>query len=141
MTNQQKLEQAMQFAFSHRPPVGGFPFLAECLRQAGVKQNVWALPSAQSIYVMDGESLVQQGTPLVTGLVEVPKFNKESLIAALRTDQSGNSTFPEFLLASWQAGVVEYVVDFTLCTVTYRGVQGESYQESYDAVSVPQFLT
>lgn len=141
MTNQQKLEQAMQFAFSNRPPVGGFPFLAECLRQAGVKQNVWSLPSAQSIYVMDGESLVQQGTPLVTGLVEVPPFNRDALVTALRTDQSGNSTFPEFLMASWQAGVVEYVVDFTLRTVTYRGVQGESYQESYDAVLVPQFLT
>ncbi len=141
MTNQQKLDQALQFAFSQRPEVGGFPFLAECLRQAGVKKNVWSLPSAQSMYVMDGESLVQQGTPLVTGLVEVPKFNKESLIAALRTDQSGNSTFPEFLMASWQAGVVEYVVDFTLRTVIYRGVHGESYEESYDAVSVPQFLT
>lgn len=32
MTNQQKLEQAMQFTFSHRPTVGGFSFLAERLR-------------------------------------------------------------------------------------------------------------
>lgn len=58
-TSTQKLQTAMQYAFANRPKVGGFPFLAECLRQAGVKKNIWALPGAQSIYVMKDATLVQ----------------------------------------------------------------------------------
>jgi hypothetical protein len=30
------------------------------------------------------------------------KFNRDALVAVLRTDQAGNSTFPEFLLACWR---------------------------------------
>ena len=56
--------------------------------------------------------MVSLGTPLVSGKVDVPRFDREALIAALRTDQAGLSTFPEFLLASWLAGVVRYDVDF-----------------------------
>jgi uncharacterized protein YbcV (DUF1398 family) len=66
----------------------------------------------------------------------VPAFNKEALVAALRTDQAGKSTFPEFLAASWQAGVVRYDVDLVARKVTYYGCNGEEYIESYPAVEV-----
>lgn len=33
----EKLIQVQKYAMANRPPVGGFPFLAEVLRQAGVK--------------------------------------------------------------------------------------------------------
>ena len=52
-----------------------------------------------------------QGAPLVNGAVDVPAFDEEALIKALRIDQAGESTFPEFLDASWRAGVVRYDVD------------------------------
>ena len=74
-----------------------------------------------------------QGTPLITGIADVPPFNRDALIAALRTDQAGQSTFPEFLTAAWKAGVVSYDVDFIARTVTYYGSSGESYVESYPA--------
>ena len=126
----------MNHAMAHRPKVGGFPFLAECLRQAGVQKNLWALPGAQSIFVMNDAVIVQQSTPLVSGMAEVPTFDKEALLAALRSDQAGESTFPEFLAASWKAGVVSYEVDFSAHTVSYCGARGEKYVESYPAVEI-----
>lgn len=51
-----------------------------------------------------------QGTPLVSGTADVP-FNREALITALRSDQAGRSAFPEFLAATWRAGVVRFDVD------------------------------
>jgi len=66
----------------------------------------------------------------------VPPFGREALIAALRTDQAGNGTFPEFLAASWRAGVIRYDVDFIARTVSYYGSNGEEYVEKYPAVEV-----
>jgi uncharacterized protein YbcV (DUF1398 family) len=63
-------------------------------------------------------------------------FNREALIAALRTDQAGNSTFPEFLMASWQAGVVKYEVDLIERTCTYYGINDKKYVESYPEVKI-----
>jgi len=126
----------MQRAMAGRPKAGGFPYLAEVLRQAGVKRNLWYLPACQSVYLMEHGSVVTQGAPLVNGTVDIPPFDREALIAALRTDQAGNSTFPEFLAASWRAGVVRYEVDFAKRVVTYSGCNGEEYAEHYPATTV-----
>jgi uncharacterized protein YbcV (DUF1398 family) len=109
------------------------------MRRAGVKKNIWSLPSAQSVYLMDEGAMVQQGTPLISGMVEVPVFDQVALVTALRADQRGESTFPEFLIASWNAGVIRYVADFNARIVTYYGANDESYEESYPAVEVGQF--
>jgi uncharacterized protein YbcV (DUF1398 family) len=132
----ENLEAAQRRAMAGRPRIGGFPYLAETLRGAGVTCNVWTLPAAQSLYVTNNGTVVSQGTPLVSGSVDVPPFNREALIAALRTDQAGNSTFPEFLAAAWSAGVVRYDVDFAARTVSYYGCNGEVYVEEYPAVKV-----
>lgn len=131
-----KLVEAQKYAMSIRPTVGGFPVLAEVLRQAGVQINRWSLPSCQSIYIMKEGSVLQQGMPLVTGTHEIPKFDNEALIAALRKDQEGRGTFPEFLQAAWQSGVVSYDVDFAQRKVIYYGTNGESYFEYYPAVEI-----
>lgn len=130
------LQAAQQKAMSIRPKVGGFPYLAEVLRQAGVKQNVWSLPSCQSIYFMESGTVVQQGKSLVEDTADVPPFSKEALIEALRTDQAGKSTFPEFLKSAWEAGVIWYQADFEKRTVTYGGANGETYVESYPEVKI-----
>jgi hypothetical protein len=39
----QKLQAAQQHAMTIRPKVGGFPYLAETLRRAGVTRNLWYL--------------------------------------------------------------------------------------------------
>ena len=132
----ENLQSAMQRATAGRPKVGGFPYLAETLRRAGVKRNHWFLPSCESVYLTDEGPVVQQGTPLVSGMVDIPRFDKDALIAALRRDQAGEGTFPEFLLASWRAGVLRYDVDFAMRTVSYYGANGEEYVESYPAVDI-----
>jgi uncharacterized protein YbcV (DUF1398 family) len=77
-----------------------------------------------------------QGAPLVNGAVDVPAFDEEALIKALRVDQAGESTFPQFLDATWRAGVVRYDVDLEARTVAYQGFNGEEYIEAYPAVTV-----
>lgn len=132
----ENLESAMQRAMAGRPKVGGFPYLAETLRSAGVRRNLWSLPAGQSLYLTELGPIVMQGTPLITGIADVPPFDRDALITALRTDQAGESTFPEFLMAAWKAGVVSYDVDLVARTVTYYGSGGESYVESYPAVEL-----
>jgi uncharacterized protein YbcV (DUF1398 family) len=132
----ENLQAAQQRAMAGRPKVGGFPYLAETLRRAGVTRNFWNLPACQSIYLTKDGPVVTLGAPLLSGTADVPPFDQEALVAALRTDQAGKSTFPEFLLATWRAGVVRYDVDFAARTCTYYGCEGEKYVEDYPAVSI-----
>jgi uncharacterized protein YbcV (DUF1398 family) len=130
------LEEAQQRAMVGRPKTGGFPYLAETLRRAGVTRNMWFLPACESLYLTEAGPVVMQGAPLISGAADVPQFDEQALIRALRIDQAGKSTFPEFLLASWHAGVVRYDVDLTARTVTYYGCHGEAYVEQYPAAEV-----
>jgi uncharacterized protein YbcV (DUF1398 family) len=130
------LQAAQKKAMANRPKVGGFPYLAETLRRAGVRRNVWILPCCQSLYLTEEGPVVTLGAPLISGAADVPAFDREALIRALRTDQAGESTFAEFLEASWRAGVVRYEVDFDARTVAYYGCNGEEYIEAYPAVKI-----
>ena len=134
----ENLEAAFTRGMAMRPKVDGFPYLAESLRRAGVARNLWFLPACESLYLTNDGPVVTQGQPLMSGTLDVPRFDQEALITALRTDQAGESTFPEFLAASWRAGVVRYDVDFTARTVAYYGCNGEAYVESYPAVDLAQ---
>ena len=131
-----KLTEAQQYAISIRPQARGFPVLAEVLRQAGFWVNRWVLPSCQSIYLTKDGAVVQQGAPIIEGTHKIPKFDREALITAIRSDQEGHCTFPEFLRASWKAGVIEYEVDLISRKVTYYGINGGSYLEEYPAVEI-----
>ncbi len=132
----ENLAKAIQKAMSTRPKVPGFPHLAETLRLAGVTRNIWTLPSCQSLYLTKFGSVVIQGTPLVIGQADVANFNLDALVRAIRVDQAGECSFPEFLSASWQAGVVRYDVDFEGRKVSYYGALEESYVEAYQAVAL-----
>jgi len=132
----ENLQAALKQAMAGRPQIGGFPYLAETLRRAGVTRNLWYLPACQSLYLTEDGPVVILGTPLSSGTVDVPPFNLEALIAALRIDQAGKSTFPEFLEASWRAGVVRYDVGVMARKVAYYGCNGEEYIEDYPAVDV-----
>lgn len=133
----ENLVEAQKRAINIRPNVGGFPVLAEVLRLAGVTRNLWSLPSCQSIYLTRLGTVVQQGSSLVPQIAEVPKFAKDALIRALRTDQAGESTFLQFLKSTWEAGVIGYDIDFENRTCTYFGANGESFTENYPAVELP----
>ncbi len=135
----ENLAKAFEQAMKVRPKVGGFPYLAETLRRAGVTRNLWYLPSCQSLYLTELGPVVSPGMPLVEGMADVPPFDEDALISALRTDQAGESSFEVFLSATWNAGVVSYDVDFVERTCTYYGAGGESYIESYPAVEIHEY--
>jgi uncharacterized protein YbcV (DUF1398 family) len=124
----QTVMAAQEKAAHIRPKVGGYPYLAEVMRQAGVRRFFFNVPASCGHFVFDDGAVVQ--------LNAVPTFDEEALIRALRRDQAGESTFPEFVEASWTAGVVSYLADFTARTVTYFGELGESYVEEIPAVEV-----
>jgi uncharacterized protein YbcV (DUF1398 family) len=132
----ENLKEAQKRAMAIRTKLGGFPYLAETLRRAGVTRNFWQLPACQSLYLTKYGPVVELGAPLVSGPAEVPPFHREGLIRALRTDQAGESTFPDFLAATWRARVVRYDVDFALRQCRYYGAQGEEYVEDYPAVDI-----
>lgn len=64
-----------------------------------------------SIYLMEDDNLIQQGTPLCSGTHAIPTFNQGALIMAIRKDQNGETTFSGFLQAIWDAGVIGYEVN------------------------------
>lgn len=132
----ENLRRAFQTATDVRPEIGGFPYLAETLRRAGVRRNEWLLPSLQRIYHTDAGAVVEQGTPLLYGLAEIPSFDSGALIRALRADQEGRASFEQFVASAWAAGVVRWVVDLDARTCTYHGSSGETYVENYPAVSL-----
>ncbi len=127
---------AQKRAMEIRPKIGGFPVLAEVLKQAGVVRNIWHLPSCQSTYITKQGPVVFQLAPLITGFADIPLFNEEKLVEAIRTDQAGKTEFPQFLLGVWNAGVVRYEVDFEARNVAYYGVGSEVYLENYPEVKV-----
>ncbi len=132
----ENLRRAFQAATDVRPEIGGFPYLAETLRRAGVRRNEWLLPSLQRIYHTDAGAVVEQGTPLLHGLAEIPSFDSDALIRALRADQEGRAPFEQFIASAWEAGVVRWAVDLDARTCTYHGSSGETYVENYPAVSI-----
>lgn len=130
------LKNAMSKSEKVRPKVGGFPYLAECLREEGFTKNTWYLPSGDSFYFTSEDSLVIPGKPLIKDITIYPTYSEEKLINALRKDQEGQTTFPEFLMNTWKSGIVKYEVNFIERYVIYYGADGEEYKETYPAVEI-----
>jgi uncharacterized protein YbcV (DUF1398 family) len=130
------VHNAQRKAAALRPAVGGFPVLAEVLRQAGIHRNARTLPAGQSVYVTDTGAVIEPAMSLVSEMSDVPAFDRDAVIDAIRADQAGHTTFPEFLAAIWNAGVTSYVVDLDQRTVTYAGIDDRTYVESYPAVEI-----
>ncbi|MER6319399.1 DUF1398 family protein [Streptomyces sp. NPDC001581] len=130
------LRDALERASAIRPKAGGFPYLAEALRQAGVRRCRMAVPSHAMLYLTEAGPVAVQGEPLCTGMVDVAPFDREALVAALRSDQAGETSFPEFVEGCWKAGVVWYDVDLNARTCTYYGADGDDYTESYPGVDI-----
>ncbi|MFF3015649.1 DUF1398 family protein [Streptomyces sp. NPDC057939] len=130
------LQAVLERAQADRPEVGGFPHLAESLRRAGVTRYRMAVPSNAVLYLTAAGPVAVQSEPLLAGIVQVARFDRQSLIAALRANQAGETTFPEFVRGCWMAGIVWYDVDLAARTCTYHGADGDSYVEEYEAVEL-----
>ena len=57
------IEHAIQKGMNLRPQIGGFPYLAEALREAGVTLNEWILPSCQRLYQTNKGSVIFSESP------------------------------------------------------------------------------
>lgn len=121
-----------------RPEVGGFTVLAESLRAAGIEAVHCVVSSMTTRYRTDHGTVVDQQAPLAEGLGRVADFDRDAVIAAIRRDQRGESTYPEFMVDIWHAGVVTYDVDLAARTCTYRGLHPavDVYVEAYPAVTL-----
>lgn len=128
---------ATAYAASVRPRAGGFPYLAEALRAAGVTAYSFDVPSSSVVYSTARGDVLQPGRLIRSEPTVVPDFDVHALVAAIRADQAGESTFPEFVDASLRAGVLRYEVDTAARTCTYLGARGERYVEEYPAVALP----
>jgi uncharacterized protein YbcV (DUF1398 family) len=130
------LSRALTRAQSVRPAVGGFPYLAEALRQAGISRCRVDVPANSFLYAGEAGPVVVQGEPLVAGPADVAPFDELALVRALRADQAGESTLPEFMTACWAAGVTTYEVDTAARICTYRGSLDDVYVERYADVQL-----
>jgi uncharacterized protein YbcV (DUF1398 family) len=130
------VHNAQRKAAELRSDLGGFPVLAEDLRQAGIHRNDRTLPAGQSVYVTDTGAVVEPAVSLVSEMSDGPASDRHAVIDAIRADQAGHTTFPEFLASIWNAGVNSYVVDLDQRTVTHSGIDNATYVETYPAVEI-----
>lgn len=130
------VQQAQRRGAAARPRVNGFPYYAEALRAAGITLVDTSIATGGSVYYLADGAVAQTFDPIVGPVAAVPAWNEVGLIAAIRADQVGNGTFPEFLRDAWQAGVIHFRVDLANRTCTYFGVSDNHYVETYPAVAV-----
>jgi len=94
----ENLQAALNQAIASRPKIGGFPHLAETLRRAGVMRNLWFLPACQSLYLTSEGPVMSEalGLSLVSGMADVPVFNREALIGRCGSIKLGRAHFRSF---------------------------------------------
>lgn len=117
---------------------GGFPVLAESLRSAGVCFVHCNVASMTTLYRTHQGAVIDQQVPILSGLERVVDFECAEVIAAIRRDQQGASTYPEFMVEIWRAGVISYDIDLVARTCTYRGLDPavDVHVEEYPAVEL-----
>lgn len=125
---------ATAYGMSVRPKVGGFPYLAEAMRQAGIVKNYFDVTSATMVFVTAEGAVIRPGALIRHEPTVISRYDERALIDAIRADQRGETTFPEFVEATFAAGVFRYEVDTAARTCTYFGAHGEQYVEEYPAV-------
>jgi uncharacterized protein YbcV (DUF1398 family) len=137
-----RLVEAQALAAAVRPRVGGFPYLAEALRQAGIERHRYVVPAGLGVFSSGVGTAVQQSIPIVSGVESTARWDVSALVAALRADQAGRTSFPRFAEACWEAGVLEFEVDLIARTCTYRGSGADDVLvEHYSAVDLPAVTT
>lgn len=131
------LTVALDRAARVRPAVGGFPYLAEVLRDSGFEHVHCDVAGGTMLYRGPVGAVVTRVPAQAAATVAVPRWDETALVAAIRADQRGERSFPEFLAGCWSAGVTGYDVDLAGRTCTYRSADpGRRYVEQYPAVMV-----
>lgn len=131
------VRRALHRGGSVRPTTNGFPYFAEALHAAGITTVENCIPAGVSVYHLERGAVASSCEPIVESLTAVPDWDATKLIAAIRTDQAGRSTYPQFLRGAWNAGVIRFRVDLNDRTCTYFGTSPHTYTETYPAVAPP----
>jgi uncharacterized protein YbcV (DUF1398 family) len=100
------VQQAQRRGAAARPRVNGFPYYAEALRAAGITAVETSVATGGSIYHLADGAVAQASDPIAGSVSAVPDWDEGALIAAIRADQAGQTTFADFLAGSWKAGVI-----------------------------------
>jgi len=130
------VQQAQRRGAAARPRVNGFPYYAEALRVAGITAVETSVATGGSIYHLADGAVAQTSDPIAGSVSAVPDWDEAALIAAIRADQAGQTTFADFLADSWKAGVIRFRVDLTDHTCTYFGAAGHRYVEAFPTVAL-----
>lgn len=77
-----------------RAKIGGFPYVAESLRAAGVTKYLFDVPSTTVVYVTDEGAVLRPGQVIRTEQTVVHSFDSDGLVAAIRIDQRGAEHLP-----------------------------------------------
>src|ERR1700761_515169 len=88
--------QAQRRGAAARPRINGFPYYAEALREAGITAVETSVATGGSIYHLPDGAVAQPSDPAAGPVSPVPEWDEKALIAAIRADQAGQTTFPEF---------------------------------------------
>jgi uncharacterized protein YbcV (DUF1398 family) len=134
-TQIETVQQARRRGMAARPRINGFPYYAEALRASGISAVETSIAAGGSVYHLADGAVAESFDPVVAPVSVVPDWNERALVAAIRADQGGRTSFPEFLRDAWEAGVIHFRVDLDDRTCTYFGTAGNRYLESYPAVA------
>lgn len=73
---------------------------------------------------------------MLTAISHYPSFSEEKFVKVLGKVQDVQTTFPEFLLNSWNSGIVKYEINFIDRYILYYSTSGEEYKEMSPSVKI-----
>lgn len=107
-----------------------FPEVVARLNAAGIDSYYADLLAASTTYY-SGSEAYQVSRSKKTWLANHENFNSEKIIQALRSTQSGQIQYQEFIRQIMEAGVICYFVFLKGLKAVYIGRQGEEYVETF----------
>lgn len=73
---------------------------------------------------------------MLTAISHYPSFSEEKFVKVLRKVQDVQTAFPEFLLNSWNSGIVKYEINFIDRYILYYSISGEEYKEISPSIKI-----
>jgi hypothetical protein len=119
-----------------RPKVGGFPYLAETLRLAGVTRKPLVSARVPELIVDRVWAGSDGWSPLGVRYRGCAGFQSRRADCGASDRRAGTARSPSFWPHCGTPGSFAYDVDFAARTVGYFGCNGEEYIEPYPAVDL-----
>jgi len=117
---------------THKSHVGllTFPEFLGRLIAVGVESYFADYRNQSTTYYLSSNEAY--AVPMTTPSIEIPNsFNKDGIVSAIRSAQSDEVRYPEFLNLTMSAGCIGYIVWIAGKHVSYFGRQGEVHIEHF----------